>query len=174
MAMPTPTGSALKTICPRTPPPRTPPPHPPPPCMVRDIIISKSFHLFMRRCDFYVNCWQWTTDTGWSQQLTLSTSCSDELKKTKQEAHGPWFAHLSDIATADMQMLCNIFPVLSSQLMKISSFEQLLILKKNIWAWESMEHDHWINYQSHFNRRINVKFGGNWLSGFWRIMILYM
>ena len=27
----------------------------------------------------------------------------------KQEAHGPRFAHLSDITTADMQMLCNIF-----------------------------------------------------------------
>ena len=54
----------------------------------------------------------------------------------KQEAHGPRFAHLSDIATADMQMLCNIFPILSSQLMKIhvSSFEQFLVLKKNIWA----------------------------------------
>ena len=50
----------------------------------------------------------------------------------KQEAHGPQFAHLSDIATADMQMLCNIFPILSSQLMKISSFEQFLVLKKNI------------------------------------------
>ena len=49
-----------------------------------------------------------------------------------QEAHGPQFAHLSDIATADMQMLCNILPVLSSQLMKISSFEQFLVLKKNI------------------------------------------
>ena len=60
----------------------------------------------------------------------------------KQEAHGPRFAHLSDIATADMQMLCNIFPILSSQLMKISSFEQFLVLKKNIWAWQSMEHDH--------------------------------
>ena len=54
--------------------------------------------------------------------------------KKKQEAHGPRFAHLSDIATADMQMLCNIFPILSSQLMKISSFEQFLVLKKNIWA----------------------------------------
>ena len=60
----------------------------------------------------------------------------------KQGAHGPRFAHLSDIATADMQMLCNIFPILSSQLMKISSFEQFLVLKKNIWAWQSMEHDH--------------------------------
>ena len=32
-----------------------------------------------------------------------------------QEAHGPRLAHLSDITTADMQMLCNIFPILSSQ-----------------------------------------------------------
>ena len=60
----------------------------------------------------------------------------------EQEAHGPRFAHLSDVATADMQMLCNIYPILSSQLMKISSFEQFLVLKKNIWAWQSMEHDH--------------------------------
>ena len=60
----------------------------------------------------------------------------DRLEKVflKQEAHGPRFAHLIDIATADMQMLCNIFPILSSQLMKISSFEQFLVLKKNIWA----------------------------------------
>ena len=51
---------------------------------------------------------------------------------TQQEAHGPRVAHLSDIATADMQMLCNIFPILSSQLRKGSSFKQFLILKKNI------------------------------------------
>ena len=51
-----------------------------------------------------------------------------------QEAHGPRVAHLSDIATADMQMLCNIFPILSSQLMKRSSFKQFLILKKNIYG----------------------------------------
>ena len=56
------------------------------------------------------------------------------LHVNQQEAHGPRFAHLSDTATADMQMLCNIFPILSSQLMKISSFEQFLVLKKNIWA----------------------------------------
>ena len=36
-------------------------------------------------------------------------------KKKKQEAHGPRLAHLSDITTAAMQMLCNIFPILSSQ-----------------------------------------------------------
>ena len=57
-----------------------------------------------------------------------------KIRKKKQEAHGPRFVHLSDIATADMQMLCNIFPILSSQLMKISSFEQFLVLKENIWA----------------------------------------
>ena len=45
---------------------------------------------------------------------------------------GPWATHLSDIATADMQMLCNIFPILSLQLIKRSSFKQFLILKKNI------------------------------------------
>ena len=61
-------------------------------------------------------------------------NCLDRLRQFKQEAHGPRYAHLSDIATADMQMLCNIFPILSSQLMKISSFEQFLVLKKNIWA----------------------------------------
>ena len=64
--------------------------------------------------------------------LSICSTLSND--STKQEAHGPWFAHLSDIATADMQMLCNIFPILSSQLMKISSFEQFLVLKKNIWV----------------------------------------
>ena len=68
-------------------------------------------------------------------------TCPSKGPLNKQEAHGPRVAHLSDIATADMQMLCNIFPILSSQLMKRSSFKQFLILKKNIygiavnWAW---------------------------------------
>ena len=42
--------------------------------------------------------------------------------------------HLRDIATADVQMLCNIFLILALQLMKGSSFKQVLVLKKNIWA----------------------------------------
>ena len=54
------------------------------------------------------------------------------MVEKKQEAHRPRVAHLSDIATSDMQMLCKIFPILSSQLMKRSSFKQFLILKKNI------------------------------------------
>ena len=59
-------------------------------------------------------------------------------QKHKQEAHGPRFAHLSDKATADMQMLSNIFPILSSQLMKISSFEQFLagFRGKAIWNYQ--------------------------------------
>ena len=59
---------------------------------------------------------------------------NQKKRKKKQEAHGPRFAHLSDIATADMQVLCNIFPILSLQLMKISSFEQFLVLKTNLWG----------------------------------------
>ena len=51
-----------------------------------------------------------------------------------EETRGPRVAHLSDIATADMQMLCNIFPILSSQLMKRSSFKQFFILKKKIYG----------------------------------------
>ena len=43
-------------------------------------------------------------------------------KQHKKEANGPRLAHLSEIATAYMQTLCNIFPVLSLQLMKGSSF----------------------------------------------------
>ena len=55
-------------------------------------------------------------------------------KKKILEAHRPRVAHLSDTATADMQMLCDIFSILSSQLMKRSSFKQFLILKKNIYG----------------------------------------
>ena len=75
-------------------------------------------------------------------ELTLAQKRPKTYKKLiKQEAHGPRVAHLSDIATADMQMLCNSFPILSSQLMKRSSFKQFFILKKKIygmpvnWAW---------------------------------------
>ena len=69
--------------------------------------------------------------TVYKQKKKKKKKKEKKRKKRKQEAHGPRFAHLSDTATADMQMLCNIFPILSSQLMKISSFEQFLILKKN-------------------------------------------
>ena len=42
-----------------------------------------------------------------------------EKNNNKQEAHRPWLPHLSETATADMQMkiLCNISPILSLQLM---------------------------------------------------------
>ena len=48
----------------------------------------------------------------------------------KHSINNKTLTHLSEIATADMQMLCNIFPILSMQLMKGSSFEQVLVLKK--------------------------------------------
>ena len=56
------------------------------------------------------------------------------LVQKKKKKRGPRVAHLSDISTADMQMLCNIFPILLSQLMKRSSFKHFLILKKNIYG----------------------------------------
>ena len=87
----------------------------------------------MLRCMHVLSITGCRSNSYWETDLNTNTS---------QEAHGPRFAHLSDITTADMQMLCNIFPILSSQLMKISSFEQFLVLKKNIWAWQAMEHDH--------------------------------
>ena len=95
-------------------------------------------------------------------------------RKSKQEAHGPQFAHLSYIATADMQMLCNIFPILSLQLMKISSFEQFLVLKKNIWTWQSMEHDHLNKLSITFQQKDQCEIWWKLANGFWRIMILYM
>ena len=73
--------------------------------------------------------------------IPLKWSNLYQIRTIEQEAHGPRVAHLSDIAIADMQMLCNIFPILSSQLMKRSSFKQFFILKKKIygmpvnWAW---------------------------------------
>ena len=97
----------------------------------------------MLECIYTTRIEAWTAD-DWTRDTTVhlnhrdlvsytSLSTTTTKKKKKPEAHGPRFAHLSDIATADMQMLCNIFPILSSQLMKIS-FEQFLVLKKNIWA----------------------------------------
>ena len=75
--------------------------------------------------------------------------------------------HLSEIAIADMQMLCNIFPILSSQLMKGLSFEQLLLLKKKkvffnyIFRYtdmKSMERDHSNELSIPFQQWIDMKF----------------
>ena len=101
-----------------------------------------------------LNTKQWTSrSVGFfrSQLIWIYTVCKSRAYPdtagqeliNKQEAHGPQVAHLSDIATANMQMLCNIFPILSSQLMKRSSFKQFLLLKNIIYgmtvygAWSS-------------------------------------
>ena len=62
----------------------------------------------------------------------------------KQEAHGPWFAHLSDIATADMQMLCNIFsnPIIATNeniiIWAVLSFEEeyMGLTVNGAWSFE--------------------------------------
>ena len=138
----------------------------------QDIVNSKTVLEFKTKQDKL-----WKNIRFWSVTHLLKTYSKKKTpetttRKTKQEAHGPRFAHLSDIATADMQMLCNIYPILSTNeniiIWAVLSFEEEYMGLTVNGAWS------WINYQSHFNRRINVKFGGNWLSGFWRIVILYM
>ena len=58
------------------------------------------------------------------------TYCAILLRTSIQEALGQLLTHLSETATADKQMFCNIFPILSLQLMKGSPFEQVLVVKK--------------------------------------------
>ena len=84
-------------------------------------------HFYVSDIDFRISM----ADFAFGKGLSVFASSPKEIK---QEAHGLRVAHLSDIATADMQMLCNIFPILSSQLMKRSSFKQFFILKKNIYG----------------------------------------
>ena len=87
------------------------------------ILQPKKENFQMRNSDIFPISSQ-NIDFGYSPQSIFFS----KIRKTR----GPRATHLSDIATADMQMLCNIFPVLSSQLMKRSTFKQFLILKKNI------------------------------------------
>ena len=42
----------------------------------------------------------------------IISECLHLKRKKEQEAHGPQLAHLSETATADMQMACNIFQIL--------------------------------------------------------------
>ena len=66
----------------------------------------------------------------------------EKKKKGKKNKMPMGHSSLTSVtATADMQMLCNIFPILSLQLMKGSSFKQFLVLKKNICSGQSMERD---------------------------------
>ena len=74
-------------------------------------------------------CWRFTGSSFPAGTLQISYF---KILPWQPKTRGPRVAHLSDIATADMQMLCNIFPILSLQLIKRSTFKQFLILKKNI------------------------------------------
>ena len=99
----------------------------------------------------------------------------------QQEAHRPRLAHLSEIATADMQMLCNTFLILSLQLMTGSSFMRAILgFEEEECSFYYYHHftiyGHasqwsvpiWTNFQSGFNSRIDMKLGGNWPTDFWR------
>ena len=57
---------------------------------------------------------------------------------TKQEAHGPQLAHLSETATADMQMACNIFPILLWQGNGLNSFWNILLTRLKCWNFQNV------------------------------------
>ena len=75
-----------------------------------------------------------------AQEILTENSQEEEEKKTR----GPratirspeWHSHCRHADV--MQHFSN--PIIATK--KISSFEQFLVLKKNIWAWQSMEYDH--------------------------------
>ena len=99
--------------------------------------------------------------TGRSPDDDLFISCDDRIGKM-----------LHNICISAVAVY--IFPILSSQLMKRSSFKQFFILKKNIYdmtvnrAW-SFEQT--LNHISTVGSMWNLVANG---SGFWRITILYM
>ena len=61
------------------------------------------------------------------------TKKAKQKKTKKQEAHGPQLAHLSETATADMQMACNIFPILLWQGNGLNSFWNILLTRLKCW-----------------------------------------
>ena len=69
---------------------------------------SDIFHISAQHidCGYSLELPQWGSSNEYPQSTFLSGN--------KNEAYGPWLAHLSDIAIADMQMLCNIFPIIAT------------------------------------------------------------
>ena len=107
---------------------------------------------------------------------TISTRDGERNRRIEMGTRGPratirspeWHSHCRHADA--MQHLSN--PIIATNeniiIWAVLSFEEEYMGLTVNGAWSL------INYQSDFNRRINVKFGGNWLSGFWRIVILYM
>ena len=80
---------------------------------------SRHFVTFSLKTGFDISC-------TLSPYETICVICEFLLlAKIRQEAHGS-----PELNSLCKQMLCNIFPILSLQLMKGSSFEQFLVLKK--------------------------------------------
>ena len=62
--------------------------------------------------------------------------------KNKQETHGPQLARLSKTATADMQMECNIFPILSNieiydKANTLNIFWDILLTRLKCWNFQN-------------------------------------
>ena len=56
---------------------------------------------------------------------------------SKQEAHGPQLAHLSETTIAHMQMACNLFPVLLWQGNGLNSFWDILLTRLKCWNFQN-------------------------------------
>ena len=158
------------------------------PSQMVEIIMLSKFHWVSQQGTIWWLVTEMKKEQKMNPALTLTTlsanSADNQLNRVltrilKQKVQRPQLTYLSEIATADMQMLCNTFPILSLKLMKGSSFEQFLVLKKPIvffycHYFTIYGHDSqwsvtiWTNSQSRFNSRISMKLGGNWPTDFWR------
>ena len=68
----------------------------------------------------------------------VSINSSGISGNIKQEANGPQLAHLSETATADMQMACNIFPILLWQGNGLNSFWNILLTRLKCWNFQNV------------------------------------
>ena len=69
--------------------------------------------------------------------LTFQTN-GLKWRQFEQEAQGPQLAHLSETATADMQMACNIFPILLWQGNSLNSFWNILLTRLKCWNFQNV------------------------------------
>ena len=92
--------------------------------------------------NFGIQVWSRNSWNTYNVLLSIRwTRCKAEscqMHKFKQEAHGPQLAHLSETATADMQMACNIFPILLWQGNGLNSFWNILLTRLKCWNFQNI------------------------------------
>ena len=88
--------------------------------------------------------------------------------KEKQEAHRPQLAHLSETATADMQMACNIFPILLWQGNGLNRFWDISLTRLKGWNFQSTisKKKVQIFFRSHLVHLLILSFKGFFFSTF--------